>query len=498
MLSLLLSIFPPVLCLAIFKGRPGYYHRIMDIPSLCPHISFTQPWSPPQGLLTNTTVHQGERDKEVLILEVDNVSLSVSRFELPLPKEELTGLTGKKKTRAKTRCSQQYEASHCGPEAVLYNLVRLQWKSGLVELSKDTIEVTVENMSQVYSWTELRSIYLNRSKDIEVVINEVDLFENNINITVEDAFQFSVILTNETFTIWNKSESSYLTRPWLHLTSFPLISSPASLLSSSCFLGSLKTFFPGCNSLACVVEQCPDNAALPACCEWILGHSLLPLTGYPNETTSNYISFSRRKPCALSEPYSDPAGCGEGWTRFEYQCYKLITEHTGWHGIHRECKRLGGKLAVVVTRTEQEFMTMMSNTSTWVGHLASEGVLTEECPVLSPSGQLSKDSCNERKPGICRKLSCPYWKDSCCKMTRDEAWVWERRIMGRSVILRPGHTCQKKGQGSRQYFTCSSPYHCVVWAVFVCTVVGLICLRWFTRYRDERRYQAYNSSREKY
>ena len=78
-------------------------------------------------------------------------------------------------------------------------------------------------------------------------------------------------------------------------------------------------------------------------------------------------------------------------------------------------------------------------------------------------------------------------------MTREEAWLWERRVMGRSVVLRPGlagHGPEEE-EGTPAYFY-------VVWAVFAGTVVFLICLRRFTRYRDERQYQAYNISREKY
>ena len=492
MLALLLSVIPSVTCPAIFKGRPGYYHRLLDIPSLCPHISFTQPWSPPQGFLTNNSIRQAEEEKSLLILEVNNVTLSVSNFELPGPKEELKDFTGKNKTRAKTRCSQRFSASHCGPEAITYNSVRLEWDTGVIDLKEDAIEVTLENTFEVYTWLELKGILLSSSKDPKIIKKENDIFENKIDITVEDAFHLSVILTNETFTIWNKSESSYHTRPWLHLTSFPLFSSNTSLLSSSGLLDGLKTFFPMCSSLSCVSDQCPGTATLPACCEWILGHSLLVLPGYPREATSNYISFSRQQPCGLSSPYS--VLCGPGWTRFEYQCYKLLDDSlASWHGMDKECKRLGGKLAVVVSKTEKEWMSSMTNTTTWVGQLASKGVLTEDCPAVSPTGQLSKESCNDRKPGICRKRSCPYGEDSCCKLTREEAWVWERRKMGRSVILRPGHFEQApvEGEGLPAYFY-------VVWALFACTVVFLICLRMLTRYRDERRYLAYNSSREKY
>ena len=65
--------------------------------------------------------------------------------------------------------------------------------------------------------------------------------------------------------------------------------------------------------------------------------------------------------------------------------------------------------------------------------------------------------------------------------------------MGRSVVMRPGLRGYSPDQGE------SSPaYFHVVWAVFAGTVVFLICLRRFIRYRDERRYQAYNDSRDKH
>merc|ERR1711892_169858 len=100
-----------------------------------------------------------EEEKQLLILDVNNVSLSVSKFDLPQPKEEAQNMTA----RNKTRCSQRYAASHCGPVAVVYNLVRLEWETGSVELSEDTVEVTEGNSSVLYSWTEVNEMYLSTS-----------------------------------------------------------------------------------------------------------------------------------------------------------------------------------------------------------------------------------------------------------------------------------------------------------------------------------------------
>ena len=41
--------FPHLDTRVVFKGRPGYYLRLFDLPTLCPSLSFAIPWTPKQG-----------------------------------------------------------------------------------------------------------------------------------------------------------------------------------------------------------------------------------------------------------------------------------------------------------------------------------------------------------------------------------------------------------------------------------------------------------------
>ena len=151
----------------------------MDIPALCPALSFSQPWSVPPGfvldqsirereeqkqLVLNESVWEKEHKKQVVILEVNNVSLSVSQFDLPRPKEEAPKLTGKNKTR----CSQRYAAAHCGPVAVRYGRVGLEWDGGVLGVEGEGIVVQQGDRSAVYRWGEVARIDLGVTGELEV------------------------------------------------------------------------------------------------------------------------------------------------------------------------------------------------------------------------------------------------------------------------------------------------------------------------------------------
>ena len=67
----------------------------------------------------------------------------------------------------------------------------------------------------------------------------------------------------------------------------------------------------------------------------------------------------------------------------------------------------------------------------------------DDCPVVSASGQVRGARCGKQLSGVCVAKHCAGRGRGrgrgCCKMTREEAWQWERRVQGRSIVLRP-HT----------------------------------------------------------
>ena len=151
----------------------------------------------------------------MVILEVNNVSLIMSQFDLPWPKEEASDLSGKNKTR----CFKRFAALHCG----------LQQGNGEAD---------------IYAWGEVTAIFLGITGRLEVSSGPEETEENKIKVSIEDSFEFSVLLTNETFSIWNKNSSSANNRPWLQINSFPLITSGYSSLVSSGLMDGMKIFFP--------------------------------------------------------------------------------------------------------------------------------------------------------------------------------------------------------------------------------------------------------------
>ena len=128
----------------------------MDIPSLCPDLSFAQPWSVPPGFVSDMGVRLKEEQKHLVILEVNNVSVGVTQFDLPRPKELVPNLSSKNKTR----CSQRYNAAHCGPISVRYNMVRMEWVQGVADLSEKEIVLQQGNISDIYTWGEESNISL--------------------------------------------------------------------------------------------------------------------------------------------------------------------------------------------------------------------------------------------------------------------------------------------------------------------------------------------------
>ena len=109
----------------VFKGRPGYYARLFDISSLCPHLSFAQPWS--QLHHNNSTVltllQVSYRNRNLIhrnILKAENVQVLLSNFEIHQESKSGENTTiGDKKNKSK--CSNY----HCGPVEVIYHEVKI-------------------------------------------------------------------------------------------------------------------------------------------------------------------------------------------------------------------------------------------------------------------------------------------------------------------------------------------------------------------------------------
>ena len=160
-----------------------------------------------------------------------------------------------------------------------------------------------------------------------------DELTDDIIVIVEDTVRFSLRLITDDFSPWNKTEDmedKLAARPWLDLTDFPLESESDSsdVLDSSDLLAGLAEMFPACSSLSCVVSQCPQQGERQHCCDWVLGHSLLSQPGYPQEMTSNYISFSRLSACHPAQEFS-LSSCPVGWDRAQYQCVKQVNSQAG-------------------------------------------------------------------------------------------------------------------------------------------------------------------------
>ena len=71
------------------------------------------------------------------------------------------------------------------------------------------------------------------------------------------------------------------------------------------------------------VEPGPGGAR-PARCRVPRVHTCnLTRAGYPPELTSNYVTFSRRRPCDPRERFSLPGCRDSSWQRHRSLCYKV-------------------------------------------------------------------------------------------------------------------------------------------------------------------------------
>ena len=61
-----------------WQGPAGYYRRLLDLPSICPHISLASPWSAPSNLSIDPDLRQKEEEKKLVLLRIGNISLIVT------------------------------------------------------------------------------------------------------------------------------------------------------------------------------------------------------------------------------------------------------------------------------------------------------------------------------------------------------------------------------------------------------------------------------------
>ena len=61
-----------------WQGPAGYYRRLLDLPTICPHISLASPWSAPSNVSVDLDLHKEEEEKELVLLRIGNISLIVT------------------------------------------------------------------------------------------------------------------------------------------------------------------------------------------------------------------------------------------------------------------------------------------------------------------------------------------------------------------------------------------------------------------------------------
>ena len=285
--------------------------------------------------------------------------------------------------------------------------------------------------------------------------------------------------------------------------------------------------FPNCSNLGCIISQCPEGKMKENCCEWILGHGLLSGPGYFKEDTSNYVTFSRQEPCDPSEQFSQPGCPDESWDRWKYHCYKLINEDTSrsYSDSLRDCSQLGARLVAPVPKChikyggkcvqQRKYLTSMMQNVTdniWIRELTLSSEVSKtrcinnnatcslvkqckdegKCRMLSVDREETCVDCDVKMAGVCVRKNCD--NVDCCKMTREEAWSWQRRVQGRSIVLRPDQIHVD------QPWTISKGniINIVAIVIFCGNVLWVIGVRMWTRKVHERRYREYNAAKEKY
>ena len=129
-------------------------------------------------------------------------------------------------------------------------------------------------------------------------------------------------------------------------------------------------------------------------------------------------------------------------------------------------------------------------------------------------GVISNLSCSLPLPAVCSITNCPgfpWQRDNCCRLTRLEAWTWQRNIQvslskklwnimisqGRSIVLRPSRSDLSSEVVKSAEQKASERVWEAVCVIFGVTVLALIGFRRYTRYLHQRRYEDHVSAKEK-
>jgi hypothetical protein len=275
-------------------------------------------------------------------------------------------------------------------------------------------------------------------------------------------------------------------------------------------------------------------------------------TEYPTEYTSNFVAFSRQFICPAATPMFS-GGCRPGWQRHNYRCYRLFVSgarpvayrqavsacrghdaaklvifapsHVTSSLLGDQKKYLEEELGFVTgllrdmanrTRRRQIKNTLADflpdNTSSpysrpllpeftaWVG---GRNGFPEPCLRLDSSGQFVAAAASGDGGGgadctaaaaesyVCVTNGCESSERHCCRLTREEHLRWERRVLGKSFILRPAPVW---GDGAAAATSLLPAEHALTlnlaYGAIGGTVAFVVVYRIVTRELEQRRYTA--------
>uniref|UniRef100_A0A669C1Z1 C-type lectin domain-containing protein n=2 Tax=Oreochromis niloticus TaxID=8128 RepID=A0A669C1Z1_ORENI len=65
--------------------------------------------------------------------------------------------------------------------------------------------------------------------------------------------------------------------------------------------------------------------------------------------------------------YNQIIRCPAGWSNFSCSCYLLSESSASWDAARNDCRVRGADLVVIDFAKEQEYLTRLTNTLTWIG-----------------------------------------------------------------------------------------------------------------------------------
>ena len=225
------------------------------------------------------------------------------------------------------QCNRRFATVHCGPIAVPYSRLLVRWPGGSLNFGSGGLELARKGKGvEEFDWGDLEAVCVKEAEEVKLTRRKADKSSiTAVNLTLANGWHLTVSLSNETFTIWKRTNHSVTNRPWLQLISFPLGVEVSGLLNSSGLLPGLAKLHPQClDSLDCLKKSwCPrahqpvNPSPMQACCNSLMGHAILSLPQYPAELTSNYISFTRQRVCTSSLPFAPNPPCKDWELRAE-------------------------------------------------------------------------------------------------------------------------------------------------------------------------------------